>query len=41
MKEEDIVERIQKNPKFMQFVSMRNRYSIIMTITLGDPAGLF
>ena len=34
MKEEDIVERIQKNPKFMQFVSMRNRYSIIMTVLM-------
>jgi len=34
MKEEDIVERIQKNPKFMQFVSMRNRYSIIMTLLM-------
>jgi uncharacterized membrane protein (DUF485 family) len=34
MKEEDIVERIQKNPKFMRFVSMRNRYSIIMTVLM-------
>ena len=31
MKEEDIVERIQKNPKFMQFVNMRNNYSIILS----------
>ena len=34
MKDEDIVERIQKNPKFMQFVSMRNNYSIVMSILM-------
>ncbi|MDP1611501.1 MAG: DUF485 domain-containing protein [Sulfuritalea sp.] len=34
MKDEDIVERIQKNPKFMQFVSMRNRYSIVLSILM-------
>ncbi|MDK9703479.1 MAG: DUF485 domain-containing protein [Sulfuritalea sp.] len=34
MKDEDVVERIQKNPKFMQFVRMRNRYSIIMSILM-------
>ena len=34
MKDEDIVERIQKNPKFLQFVSIRNNYSIIMTILM-------
>ena len=31
MKDEDIVGRIQKNPKFQKFVSMRNNYSIILT----------
>jgi uncharacterized membrane protein (DUF485 family) len=31
MKDEDIVERIQKNPKFMQFVSMRNNYSYVLS----------
>jgi len=34
MKDEDIVERIQKNPKFMQFVTMRNNYSIVMSILM-------
>ena len=34
MKEEDIVERIQKNPKFMQFVNLRNNYAIILTILM-------
>ena len=34
MKDEDIVERIQKNPKFLQFVSMRNNYSIILSIMM-------
>ena len=34
MKDEDIVERIQKNPKFMQFVRMRNNYSIILSILM-------
>ena len=34
MKDEDIVERIQKNPKFTQFVSMRNNYSIVLSILM-------
>jgi uncharacterized membrane protein (DUF485 family) len=34
MKDEDIVERIQKNPKFLQFVRMRNNYSIILSILM-------
>ena len=34
MKEEDIVERIQKNPKCMQFVKMRNNYSIVLSIMM-------
>lgn len=34
MKDEDIVERIQKNPKFLQMVSIRNNYSIIMTVMM-------
>jgi len=34
MKDEDIVERIQKNPKFMQFVKMRNNYSIVLSILM-------
>jgi uncharacterized membrane protein (DUF485 family) len=34
MKEEDIVARIQKNPKFMQFVTMRNNYSIVLSIMM-------
>ena len=34
MKDEDIVERIQKNPKFMQFVSMRNTYSYILSVLM-------
>ena len=34
MKEEDIVERIQKNPKFMQFVSMRNNYSYVLSVLM-------
>ena len=34
MKDEDIVERIQKNPKFMQFVTMRNNYSILLSILM-------
>jgi uncharacterized membrane protein (DUF485 family) len=32
MKQEDIHARIRANPKFEAFVSMRNRYSIIMSI---------
>ena len=34
MKDEDIVARIEKNPKFLKFVSTRNNYSIIMTILM-------
>ena len=34
MKEEEIVERIQKNPKFMQFVSMRNNYSYVLSVLM-------
>ncbi|MDP3511789.1 MAG: DUF485 domain-containing protein [Sulfuritalea sp.] len=31
---DDIVERIQKNPKFLKMVSIRNNYSIIMSIMM-------
>ena len=31
MKDEDIVERIQKNPKFFEFVRIRNNYSYVLT----------
>ena len=31
MKDEDIVERIQKNPKFFEFVRMRNNYSYVLS----------
>jgi uncharacterized membrane protein (DUF485 family) len=34
MKEEDVVERIQKNPKFLQFVNMRNNYSYFMSVLM-------
>ena len=34
MKDEDIVERIQKNPKFLQFVKLRNNYAIVLTILM-------
>ena len=34
MKDEDIVARIEKNPKFLKFVSTRNNYSIIMTMAM-------
>ena len=34
MKEEDVVERIQKNPKFLQFVSMRNNYSYVLSVLM-------
>jgi uncharacterized membrane protein (DUF485 family) len=34
MKDEDIVERIEKNPKFLQFVKMRNNYSIVLSIMM-------
>jgi hypothetical protein len=29
---QDVIDRVTANPKFLQFVAMRNRYSIIMTI---------
>jgi len=31
MKDEDIVGRIQKNPKFLEFVRMRNNYSYVLS----------
>ena len=31
---DDVVERIQKNPKFLKMVSIRNNYSIIMSILM-------
>ncbi len=31
MKDEDVVERIQKNPKFFEFVRMRNNYSYVLS----------
>ena len=34
MKDEDIVERIQKNPKFMKCVNLRNNYAIVLTILM-------
>ena len=34
MKDEDIVERIQKNPKFFAFVSMRNNYSYVLSVLM-------
>ena len=34
MKEDDVVARIQKNPKFLKMVSIRNNYSIIMSILM-------
>ena len=34
MKDEDIVERISKNPKFMQFVRMRNNYATVLSILM-------
>jgi uncharacterized membrane protein (DUF485 family) len=34
MKEEDIVARIEKNPKFLQFVSMRNNYSYVLSVLM-------
>jgi uncharacterized membrane protein (DUF485 family) len=30
----DVVERIQSNPKFLKMVSVRNKYSIIMSIMM-------
>ncbi len=29
---QDVLDRVTKNPKFLEFVAMRSRYSIIMTI---------
>ena len=29
---QDVIARVTANPKFLQFVAMRNRYSMIMTI---------
>ena len=29
---QDVIDRVTANPKFLEFVAMRNRYSIIMTI---------
>jgi uncharacterized membrane protein (DUF485 family) len=29
---QDIIDRVTANPKFLEFVAVRNRYSIIMTI---------
>ena len=34
MKDEDIVARIETNPKFLKFVRTRNNYSIIMTLAM-------
>ena len=34
MKQDDVVSRIQSNPKFQQFVSTRNVYSNIMTVLM-------
>jgi uncharacterized membrane protein (DUF485 family) len=34
MKEEDIVARIEKNPKFLQFVNMRNNYSYVLSVLM-------
>jgi uncharacterized membrane protein (DUF485 family) len=34
---QDVLDRVTANPKFLQFVAMRNRYSIIMTL-LGSAA---
>jgi len=34
MKDEDIVERIQKNPKFLKFVHIRNNYAIVLSILM-------
>ena len=31
MKDEDIVARIEKNPKFLKFVSLRNNYSYVLS----------
>ena len=29
---QDVIDRVTANPKFLEFVAVRNRYSIIMTI---------
>ena len=29
---QDIIDRVTANPKFLEFVAVRNRYSVIMTI---------
>ena len=29
---QDIIDRVTANPKFLEFVAVRNRYSIIMTL---------
>ena len=34
---QDVLDRVRANPKFLQFVAMRSRYSIIMTL-LGAAA---
>ena len=34
MSQDDVVARITKNPKFLQFVSTRNVYSNIMTVMM-------
>lgn len=34
MKDEDIVGRIQKNPKFFAFVRMRNNYSYVLSVLM-------
>lgn len=31
MKDEEIVARIEKNPKFLKFVSLRNNYSYVLS----------
>ena len=34
---QDVLDRVRANPKFLQFVAMRSRYSIMMTL-LGAAA---
>ena len=29
---QDVIDRVTANPKFLEFVAVRNRYSVIMTI---------
>ena len=31
---QDVIDRVTANPKFLEFVAVRNRYSIIMTIAM-------